>query len=207
MLLLAAVLGGLLLLFLLLLFTPTLVGVDYLYQDKKQKVTIRFRLLGLPFSFRIPLDKKKKGKEKPKEEAKSLTPKEYIEIVKNLYDGYQAVKDDFYKLLSDIKQKLACREAYLTVRYGTKNPAVTGMLNGAIWTASSLIFKVIDETVGAEKKTLDVCPDFQNVCMCLHIKGTFCFKLFDAIRLVLKIREMVNIVKSHTSRHNAENAS
>ncbi len=206
MLLLVAVLGGLLLLLLLLLFIPTRVDADYLYNEKKQKFRIRLRLLGLPFSFDAPSGKKKKGKEKSKEK-KILTPKEYIEYAKNLYEGYQAVKDDFCKVLSEIKQKLACRDAYLTVHYGTKNPAVTGMLNGAVWTASSLLLKIIDEAFGAEKKTLDVRPDFQNVCMCLHIKGTFCFKLFDAIRLVLKIREMVNIVKSYASRQKTDNVS
>lgn len=210
MLLLAVVLGGLLLLFLLLLLTPTLVGVDYLYEGKKQKLKIRFRLLGIPFSFRIPLDKKqekKKRKEKPEEEKKPLTPKGFVEFVKNLYDGYQEIKKDLFEILPDVRKKVACKEAYLTVRFGTKNPAITGILNGAVWTASSLILKLIDEALGAEKKTLDVQPDFQRVCMCLHIKGTFCFKLIDAIRLVLKIREMVNIVKGHVSRKNTENAS
>ncbi len=210
MLLLAAILGGLLLLFLLLLLTPTLVGVDYLYEDKKQKLKIRFRLLGIPFSFRIPLDKKqekKKSKEKPKEEKKPLTPKGFVDFVKSLYDGYREIKGELLELLPDIRKKIACKEAYLTVRFGTKNPATTGMLNGAVWAASSLILKLIDEALGAEKKTLDVRPDFQKAYMCLHIKGTFCFKLIDAIRVVLKIREMVKIVRSHVSRKRAENAS
>ena len=210
MLLLAAILGGLLLLFLLLLLTPTLLGVDYLYEDKKQKLKIRFRVLGIPFFFRIPLDKKqekKKTEEKPKEEKKPLTPKGFIDFVKSLYDGYKEIKEDLFTLLPDIRKKVACQEAYLTLHYGTKNPATTGILNGAVWTASSLIMKVIDETLGAEKKTLDVRPDFQKVCMCLHIKCTFRFKLIDAIRVVIKISEMVKIVRGHVSRKMTENAS
>lgn len=207
MLLLAVILVLLLLLFLLLLFTPTLLGVDYLYENKKQKLKIRARLLGIPFYFTVPLDKKKK-KQKPEAEKKPLTPKKFIEFAKNLHEGYQEVKDEIRKLLSDIKQGFGCKDVYCTVHYGTKNPATTGMLNGAIWAASSLLLKVIDEAVGAKKKTLEVYPDFQNACMCLHIKGTFCFKLFDAIRFALKIKRLVNIIKSHVSaKPEAENVS
>lgn len=190
--------AGILLLFLfLILFTPTLIGVDYLYKNKTQKLRIRFRLAGIPFSVPVSLGKKKH--KKPEKEKQSLSPKEYIDLAKKIYGGYQEAKDEIKKLLSDVKQSFGGKEIAFTVHYGTKNPAVTGMLNGAVWTASSLLLKIIDETIGAEKKTLDIRPDFQNVCINLHIKGTFCFKLYDAVRFVLKVKRLVNIIKNHTT--------
>ncbi len=191
------IIAGILLLFLLLvLFTPTLIGVDYLYKEKKQKLRIRFRLLGVPFSVPVSLGKKQN---KPEKEKKTLSPKEYIDLAKKIYGGYQEAKDEIKKLLSDVKHSFGGKEIALKVHYGTKNPAVTGMLNGAVWAASSLLLKILDEIVGAEKKTLDIQPDFQNVCMNLHIKGTFCFKLFDAVRFALKVKRLVNIIKNHTT--------
>lgn len=195
--LLLGIFAGLLLLLFLLFFTPTLIGVDYLYKDKKQKLRIRFRLLGIPFS--VPVSLGKKANKKPEKEKKTLSANEYIDLAKKIYGGYQEAKNEIQKLLSDIKQSFGGKEIYFAVRYGTKNPAVTGMLNGAVWTASSLLLKILDEIFGAEKKTLDIQPDFQNVCMNLHIKGTFCFKLFDAVRFALKVKRLVNIIKNHTT--------
>lgn len=192
------IIAGILLLFLFLIFfTPTLIGVDYLYKNKTQKLRIRFRLMGIPFSVPVPLGKKKH--KKPEKEKQTLSPKEYIDLAKKIYGGYQEAKDEIKKLLSDINQSFGGKEIAFIVHYGTKNPAVTGMLNGAVWTASSLLLKIIDETIGTEKKTLDIRPDFQNVCMNLHIKGTFCFKLYDAVRFVLKVKRLVNIIKNHTT--------
>lgn len=203
MLLLICILGGLLLLLLLLLLTATLLGVDYLYDNKVQRLRIRVRLLGISLSFKINLDKKKRpGKEKKKqkkskEEKQPLTPKKFIAFSKDLYAGYSETKQEFYSILREIKERFACHEIYFTIQYGTKNPALTGVLNGALWTAASVIVKVLDQVIGVKKKTIQVSPDFQHECMCLHIKGTFRFKLIDAICFVLKIIRLVNIIKSH----------
>lgn len=198
MLLLFSILGGLLLLVLLLLYTATLLGVDYLFENKHQCLKIRVRLLGISFSFTIPLEKKEKASEKSdaKDEKKSMTPKEYIAFSKNLYQVYRELEEECKEVLRDIKRLASCREIYFTIHYGMKNPAVTGMLNGAIWTASTLILKILDSAVGCLKKTLNVYPDFKQECMCIHIKGTFCFRFIDAVKVVLKVRKLVKLIKS-----------
>ncbi len=199
MLLLFSILGGLALLALLLLFIPTVLGVDYLLENKEQALKIRCRLLGIPFSFRVPLERQEEPKtqDAEKEEKKSLSPKKYIAYGKELYRAYREVEEEFRAVFRQIKERFACKELYFTVHYGTNNPVTTGMLNAGIWTASTLILKVLDSALGVQKKTLKVYPDFQKACMCIHMKGTFSFTLFDAIRFVLKIIKLVKLVKSH----------
>lgn len=197
MLLLWSVLCGILLLLLLLLFAPTYVGVDYLLEHGISVMRIRVRVLGIPFSFRLPLKRKKKNKsEKGKEEKKAMTPKELIAFSKSLHQAYTEVKEDCRTLLCHIKRRFACHELYFAIHYGTGNPAGTGMLNGAIWTAGTMILSVLDNLLGIHKKTLNVYPDFNRSFLSLQLKGTLRFMLFDAVRTVLKIIKLVNLIKS-----------
>ena len=192
--LLYSILGGILLLLLLLLFVPTLVGIDYLWDQKNQDLRLRFRVLGIHFSVKIPLDKKKEDKKQGEE--KKLSPKKFITFAKELYSAYRSVEDDCKGVLREIKARFTCREVYFTIRYGTTNPARTGILNGAVWTAGTLVLKVIDSILDVSQKTLNVYPEFNRSCMCIHIKGTFRFTLFNAIRFVLKIIRLVKLIKS-----------
>ncbi len=192
--LLYSILGGVLLLLLLLLFVPTLVGIDYLWDQKNQDLRLRFRVLAIRFSVRISLDKKKEEKKQEKE--KKLSPKKFIAFAKELYSAYQSVEEDCKDVLREIKARFTCREVYFTIRYGTSNPAKTGILNGAVWTAGTLILKVLDMALGVSKKTLNVYPEFNRSCMCIHIKGTFRFTLYNAIRFVLKVIRLVKLIKS-----------
>ncbi len=193
-----AVLGGILLLILILLFLPTEIGLDYLMEHKEQVFRIRVRVLGIPFSFKIPTkkDKSKLKEGKDEKEGKSLTPKKFISFSKSLYHGYLEIEDECKALIREIKKRFACQEVFFVIRYGTTNPARTGILNGAIWTAGTLILKVLDSVLGVKKKTMEVYPDFNRAFMCIHIKGSFRFNFFDAARTVLKIIKLVNLIKN-----------
>lgn len=182
----------------LLMFVPTLLGVDYLQEESVRKLRIRMRLLGISFSIPISLDKKnEKPKKKDSENKKTMTPKRFIAFSKRLYAAYREIEVDFKELFSELKKRFSCREISLSLQYGTKNPATTGILNGAVWTASSLILKVLDSILGVTKKKLDIQPVFTKPCMCLHFKCTFGFKLADALRFALKINQLVKIIKHH----------
>ncbi|MBR5235946.1 MAG: DUF2953 domain-containing protein [Clostridia bacterium] len=192
--LLYSILAGILIFLLLLMFVPTLVGVDYMWKQKTQNLRIRFRVLGIRFSVKVPLNKKKEQKGEKKD--KKLTPQKFIAFSKELYRAYRAVEDDCKELLHELKTQFTCREIYFTIRYGTANPAKTGILNGAVWTAGTLLLKVLDTALNVSEKTLNVYPEFNRSCMCIHIKGTFRFTLFNAIRFVLKVIRLVKLIKS-----------
>ncbi len=195
--LLFAIFGGIILLLFLLIFAPTDIGVDYLYESKLQRLRIRLRVLGISFSIKVPLEKKeKKTEQESSKQKKQLTPKNFIAFSKSLYHTYLEIEDECKALILEIKEQFACRELYFVIRYGTVNPARTGILNGAVWTAGSLLLKVLDSVLGIEKKTLEVYPDFNRAFMCLHAKATLRFKAFDAAKTVLKIIKLVNLIKS-----------
>ena len=204
MLLLLSIVLGMILFFGLLLFVPMSLGIDFLREGESQKVRIRARIFGIPFSFSVPLDRQKKKNAREEKKNASLTPKNFIKFAKDLYHGYCEAEHEFKDLLREIKEKVGCNEIYFSIHYGTKNPALTGMLNPAIWTAGTLLLKVIESLIGVQKKTLNVYPDFKEVHMCLHIKSSFQFRLYHAIRFTFDFIRLVNIIKSYITTENNE---
>ncbi len=202
MLLFCSILGGVLLFLLLLLCTATLLSIDYLYDNKRQSLCLRVRILWIPISFRIPLDKQNQKPKTEKWEKKALTPKEYIQKAKDFYRIYGEEKENYREVLWDLKRLASCREISFSIHYGTKNPALTGILNGGIWTASTLLLKILESALGAFQKSLHVYPDFKEECMCIHMKGAFSFRLLDALKVVLKVRKLVKITKSKIKTEN-----
>ncbi|MBE7036570.1 MAG: DUF2953 domain-containing protein [Ruminococcaceae bacterium] len=201
MLLFYAILGGIVVLLLLLLFVPTTVGAEYVLEHKVETIKIRLRVLGIPFTFRISPKEDEKSVEKllkvyESEDKESMTLKKFISFSKTLYQAFLEVKDECKELLHDIKERFTCEEVYFVIRYGTRNPATTGILNGAIWSAGSLVLAALNMTLGIKKKTLQVYPDFTRAYLNIHFKGTLQFKAFDAVRTVLKIMKLVNLIKA-----------
>ena len=205
--LLYSILGGVLLLLLLLLLTPLDVGADILHEAGQQTCKLRFRVLGIPITVKIPLSKEEKKAEKAadtdiKKAEKEFTPKRFIEFSKSLYRLYGEVKQDVKRLLAELREKLTCSEVYFTIRYGTTNPARTGLLNGAVWTAGTLVLRVLDSALGVQKKTLKVYPDFQRSFMRIHMKLTFRFRPASMLRLGMKTLILVKSIQNKLTTEN-----
>ena len=167
------VLCALALLVVLFLFIPQEAGISYEQNQKKKVLRVHFRILGIPFSFRIPLDKKpekpaQKAEEKAIDEKKPFTVKRFIAFVKSLGQVYRERMKDVRALFGELRKMVSCKELTFTIDYGTKNPALTGVLNGAVWTAGSLLLKTTDALFGIEKMQLHVHPDFTKEFLCLH---------------------------------------
>lgn len=194
------VLGALLFLLLLLLLLPLTVGVDWQYEDKKQICKLRLRLLGIPITVRMPLDKEEKKAEQAAEKdikkaEKTLTPKRFVALAKNLHRLYGEAQPEVKNLLTELRKRVACNEIFFIIRYGTVNPARTGLLNGAVWTGGTLILRVLDAALGVRKKTLEVYPDFQRAFMCLHMKISFCFRPVSMLRIGIKTLKLIKNIR------------
>ena len=197
--LLYSILGGVFLLILLLLLTPLDVGADILHEAGQSSCKLHFRILGIPIVIKVPLAKEEKKAEKAadkevKKAEKEFTPKRFIAFSKSLYRLYDEMKPDVKSLLAELREKVTCREIYFTIRYGTVNPARTGLLNGAIWTAGTLILRVLDSVLGVQKKTLEVYPDFQRAFMRIHMKLTFRFRPASMLCLGMKTLKLVKSI-------------
>lgn len=199
--LLCSVLGGIALLLILLLLVPLEVGADYSLDNKIQTLRIRIRVLGIPISVKVPIQKDEKKlvretKQEAKEAERYLTPKTFISFSKDLYHAYRETEDEWKAILRNIRARFVCKEISFTIRYGTTNPARTGLLNGAIWTAGSMILKILDSALNVSQKKLEVYPEFNRTCMCIHMKGSFRFKVIDVAIFILKIIKLVKLMKS-----------
>jgi len=195
------ILGILLLLAVLVLCLPAEAGIVFHQNQKVQNLTIHVRLLGLPLSFAIPLlkDEKKPKKEKEqekKEKKEALTPRRFITLVKQLGQAYRESKADLRDIISELRHRVTCKELSCTIDYGAKNPALTGMLNGAIWTAGTLLLKITDSLIGVKEMHLHVHPDFTKELICLHFSGILKLRPVHLVIIVLKIVKLVNIMKS-----------
>ena len=81
--LLYSILGGVLLLLLLLLLTPLDVGADILHEAGQQTCKLRFRVLGIPITVKIPLSKEEKKAEKAADTDIKKAEKVIKAVVKN----------------------------------------------------------------------------------------------------------------------------
>ncbi|MBE7048299.1 MAG: DUF2953 domain-containing protein [Ruminococcaceae bacterium] len=199
--LLCSILGGILLLLVLLLFLPTEVDLDYKLENKLQSLRIRLRILTISISFKVPINEgKKQGKKNEKKQNKKagrqVTPKSFIAFCKELHRIYIETEDEWMSLICEIRKHLSCKDVSLSIWYGTTNPARTGILNGAVWTAGSLLLKLVDAALLASKKSLYVYPEFNRTCMCIHSKGTFRFKMINAFRNIWRVMKLVRLFKS-----------
>ena len=195
------ILGIVLLFLLLLLFVPAKISLIYRLQEGEQKLQMKLRVLLIPLGFVIPLDKEDK-KEKNAEKEKRKSPKEFIAFSKHLYYTFQEVKGECKDIFNEIRAKLVCSEVSFALRYGTGNPAATGMLNGAIWAASSGIVKLFDTTFSVTNKSLTVEPVFDRACLNIHSKASFTFTLFNALLMLCKIKKLVKKFKDTSKTEN-----
>ncbi|MBE7035237.1 MAG: DUF2953 domain-containing protein [Ruminococcaceae bacterium] len=192
------VLGGVVIKLLLLLIIPMELGVDYVFSGKAQSLRITTRILGIPLSLPISLDKKKKEKnKKEKAEQTSVTVQGFVHGVKKLYHEYTASKEKRHSLWNQIKRHVTCKRCTLSVAYGTGNPATTGMLNGAVWTAGSLLMKLIDSVFPIQEESLSVEPDFVQSCLRLHSKLIISFRAFRLLQIVYGMIRLVKEIKNN----------
>jgi len=187
-----------------LLFFKITAGIVYEYNRGRDQLLIKLKILGLPLAFRIPLhteSKKPKKEKKAKEdkgdkEKKPMTPGRFIALAKSVCRSFKETKQEMAEIIRELRRMVTCPELSLSVQYGARNPALTGILNGAVWTAGTLLLKVADAAIGVTKKELIVKPDFTKEFMCLHFCGMLQFKLVDLLKVVIKIRKLVNLMKS-----------
>lgn len=196
------ILGIVIVFLLLLLFVPAKISILYHLQEGQQKAKMKLRILYVPLSFDIPLEKDKTEGDIKKETEKRKSPKEFIAFSKRLYYTFQEVKGECKDLFSEIRSKLVCSDVSFALRYGTGNPATTGMLNGAIWSASSAIVKLFDTTFTVANKSLTVEPVFDRACLAIHSKASFTFTLFDALLTLCKIKKLVKKIKDKIKTEN-----
>ncbi|HIT85948.1 MAG TPA: DUF2953 domain-containing protein [Candidatus Ornithomonoglobus intestinigallinarum] len=97
-------------------------------------------------------------------------PKEKREFdIKELIKIFYAVKDDFFELLRVSSRYLAkhmikIRELNISARFGTGDPAYTGMLCGAVYPAVYNAVGFADRHMRLKNRSVELSPDFNRAC-------------------------------------------
>jgi hypothetical protein len=186
------VLLALVVLILLVLCCRTHLTVGYL----SGQPVLQLRVLGIP----IPLDrllsrqKKKPTKTEEKkaqpESAKELSVgeklKQYQKKLESWLELGKKLKDPALKAVRKLLQGLRVEEVYLSVTFGTGDPAATGMIYGAIAAVCSSLFEIWGDLLPIRKKYVDLFPDFNQETLQGVGKLTLSLRIITLLAIGLK---------------------
>lgn len=200
-----AIIAGILLIILaLLLCLPALAGLEYMYSDGRQKLTLHVRCLGIPIRIPIPTGEddaegqRKKKRGKPKKESAKSTEKanpfsRFSAIANGIRKAYAEAKDDIASALAEIRKKTEFETIVFRLGFGLSDAAKTGIATGAAWASASCILSVLNQMFGIRSIDLDVSPDFNRECFRLHIKSILRLRPVHIISISIKIIKIVNL--------------
>ena len=200
-----AIIAGILLIILaLLLCLPALAGLEYMYNDGRQKLTLHIRCLGIPIRIPIPTgeekgekrEKKKRGE--PKGETANKAKKEnplsrFSAIANGIRAAYAETKDDISSVLAEIRKKTEFETIVFRLGFGLSDAAKTGIATGAAWASASCVLSVLNQMFGIRSIDLDVSPDFNRECFRLQIKSILRLRPVHIISISIRIIKIVNL--------------
>ena len=101
------------------------------------------------------------------------------------------------EILSEITKKVSFQEVIFDVDFGTGNAASTGIMTGAVWSATDIFVCILDRIFGVEKFTVNVNPHFDKKCFNGKFKSILKLRLVNIMIILRKIKLVVNIFKEH----------
>lgn len=200
-----AIIAGILLIILaLLLCLPALAGLEYMYNDGRQKLTLHIRCLGIPIRIPIPTgeekgekrEKKKRGEPKGEtaNKAKKENPLSRFSVIANgIREAYGETKDDIGSVLAEIRKKTEFETIVFRLVFGLSDAAKTGIATGAAWASASCVLSVLNQMFGIRSIDLDVSPDFNHECFRLYVKSILRLRPVHIISISIKIIKIVNL--------------
>lgn len=186
------------------LFFPIDAGIEYILKDNISYAYLRVKYLNI-IPLKIPLNrkarKKQEGKEAEETEKEKQDVNSYLALVKDIKETYNVTKAEIKDIAGEIKKEVNFKEVYFDVVFDTGNAAKTGIMTGAVWTASTLLIKILDEIFGVGKVFVNVTPYFNGKCFNIHIKSILRLKLVNIIIIVLRILKIINLFKETINKN------
>lgn len=180
-----------------LIFVPVYAGAEYLIKNDVKKAYIIIRIFRIiPFRIWVNKENKKEQKEKTKPKEK-MSVEKYIKTASGAMEAYKESKDLIKEVLEGIIEKVSVSEVIFDVDFGTGNAASTGILTGAVWSATDIFVCILDRIFGVEKFKVNVNPHFDKKCFSGQFKSILKLRLVNIIIILRKIKIVVNIFKEH----------
>lgn len=179
------------------IFVPVYMGIEYIFGNGENNAYIHIKLFGfIPVKIRLKTEKKKKEKpEKNEKKKEKLSVKKYIDTAKKTMEAYNRSKDEIAEIIGDITKKVSFSEIVFLVDFGTGNAASTGIMTGAVWSATDIFVCVIDRIFGVEKFNVNVTPFFDKKVFKGKFKSILKLRLWNIMSILRKIMKVINIFK------------
>lgn len=180
-----------------LMFIPVYVGAEYLIKNDVKRGYIILRIFRIiPFKIWLKTDKKKKKKKKEK-----MTLEKYIKTASGSMKAYKESKDLIKEILDGVIKKVTFEEVIFDIGFGTGNAASTGIMTGAVWSATDIFVCILDRIFGVRKFSVNVTPYFDRKHFSGQFKGILKLRLVNIMIILSKIRLVINIFKEHINKN------
>jgi len=178
-----------------LMFIPVYVGAEYVVKNDVKRGYIIIKIFRvIPFKIWLKTDKKKtKKKEK-------MTLQKYIKTASGSMEAYKESKDLIKEILEGITKKVSFEEVIFDVGFGTGNAASTGIMTGAVWSATDIFVCILDRIFGVRKFSVNVTPYFDKKHFSGQFKGILKLRLVNIMIILSKIKLVINIFKEHINK-------
>ena len=177
-----------------LIFIPAYIGIEYIIGSGENKAYIHIKLFKfIPLKIRLKTEKKKSEKPENKEKKKEkLSVQKYIATAKKTMEAYNKSKNEIFEILGDITKKVSFSELVFLIEFGTGNAASTGIMTGAVWSATDIFVSIIDRIFGVEKFNVNVTPYFDKKVFKGKFKSILKLRLWNIISILRKIMKVIN---------------
>lgn len=136
--------------------------------------------------------KKKTGKKTPEKPKLPLTDR-----LKQWKRVYRTVKDDITDLLHyAAKRLLAVNRLECKIHFGLEDPMETGIMMGVISGVVYNALAIIDHNMICRKKSVNIVPDFDSVCLEAEISGIVRVKNVHIMVMLVKLLKIFFHVKA-----------
>lgn len=166
-------------LFLILLFLVTLapvrININYLRENKKEKLVVNAILFWGLLSFKMPLLKGRKQNGKGKGVNKETFSKNNIKNALLLWKC--------------MRKTVICSKFRWKTAFGMSDAAQTGMLSGMIWSIKGNILAFLKRyfIFHDQKPEIEVHPDFKRAQLYVEIHGDFMFYPYRLLKAVFRM--------------------
>jgi len=192
------ILLGLLILFSWILYQPLLAEFSFSKDTEKQSFLLKLRWGPIPIRFENKQDKQKKKKEKKE---KSFTREKFSQYLRI----YQAIEDTVAEFLHYFSNyALSVQTLSFRLIYGFENPAITGMMTGAVYGFYYNLLALIDRTIKLEACETDIQPDFNKPAFLLDATCIFKVRTVHIIPIAVKALRILKKIKQEQKNINSE---
>ncbi|MBQ4145720.1 MAG: DUF2953 domain-containing protein [Clostridia bacterium] len=128
-------------------------------------------------------------------------------VLDDFRNSYKEIKDILFTFCGDLRYKLEIPYIWISLDYGTGNPAHTGMLYGTIWSIVGIVYPILARYFHIAYPSIELTPDYYDARFNLEVKSIIKVKPAHIINALLRqgIRQVITYYKNNFTKGSVEN--